>query len=230
MRKHSFLKLPTVDPKTFLLLHMDGGGGSTVFVDSSMYARSISVGGNAIQSAAAVKFGPSALYCDGSGDYLLISGINPGTGAFCFEGWIRVSSIDRPNVFLSYGGSGNSRGTGFMMATNWNPGATNQYMIYDMGGVAIGSGALAAGTYRHVAVVGNGGADGSRNVKLYLDGTQVGSTLTVNYNFTGKNVYIGTNGTALTETLLGFIEDVRLTVGSQRYTGNFTPPTGPFAM
>lgn len=220
--------LGSIDPYNHLLLHMDGVNGSTTYTDSSIYNRTVTRNGNATQSTTQIKFGASSSSHDGNGDYLSISGINPGTGAFCFEAWVYVSTGSRPNTVFSYGGSGSTRGTGFIVFTNWTAGATNLYALYDVSGVLISSTALATGSWRHIALCGNGGADGSRTLKLYLDGTQVGSTAAVNYNLTGKSLYIGANQTSVAESMLGYIDEVRITIGSERYTGNFTAPTAPF--
>lgn len=228
MNKVLFLKcLNSYDTKTFLLLHMNGGNGSTTFSDSSMYARSVSASGNAAQSTTQIKFGASSAYFDGTGDGLTITGINIGTSAFCCECWARGSATERPMPTITYWHGAATRGAGFMMATNWDGSTNNKYMIYDASGRLISSTALASGSWNHLAVVGNGGANGSRTMKLYLNGTQVGSTATLDYNFTGKSLYIGYNSS---ESYYGYIDEVRISVGTERYTGNFTAPTAEFLM
>jgi len=230
MNKFAFLKgLSLSDPLTHLLLHMDGGNGSTAYTDSSTYARTVTRNGNTVQSTAQIKFGASSSAHDGNSDYLSIAGINPGVGAFCFEMWVYITTANRANCVMTYGPSNSTRGTGFMLATNWTAGSNNLLMMYDGSGVAISTTALATGAWNHIALCGNGAANGSRTIKMYLDGTQIGSTLTVNYNFTGRSLWVGANQLASAECLLGYIDEVRVSVGTERYTGNFTAPTAPFS-
>ena len=84
-----------------------------------------------------------------------------------------------------------------------------------------GGGDIADGEWHHVAF-SRDGASG----RLFLDGVQVGSTLslsTTELGPTGKPICVGSqNGSS---DFNGYIEDVRITKGLARYTANFTPPT-----
>ena len=209
------------DPYTHLLLHMDGGNGSTVYTDSSIYARAVTRYGNAVQSTAQIKFDVSSSYHDGVGDYLSISGIVIGAAAFCFEGWFFRSNSIHNDHFFSYGGSGAEIASGFLVGSN----NTNFYVY--AGGYQIAATTIAASGWHHIALVGNGGANGSRNLKLYLDGTQIGLTKTVDYNYS-QTLLIGVDASGPTEGQQGYIDEVRISIGTERYTGNFTVPTAPF--
>jgi len=217
------------DPYTHLLLHMDGSNGGTSFVDSSMYHRTVTAVGNINTSTAQKKTGTAAASTDEAGDYLSVSGFNPGTSAFCLEGWVYVSTTGRTNILYSYGGAATENT--FVVFTNHAYEPLNYLTFYSNGDTRIRAAApIAAGAWHHVAVVGNGGAAGSRTVKLYLDGTQVGSTYTVDYNYTGKTLLIGANeDTPSTECLQGYVDEVRGSIGTPRYTGNFTPQETAFA-
>lgn len=219
MNKIQFLKgFKAFDPFTYLLLHMNGGNGSTTYSDSSMYMRTVTVYGNTVQSTSQVKFGTSASSHDGSGDYLSIGGINPGTAAFCFEAWVYITNTGRTNILFSYGGSNETINNGFVVSTNTG------LILYASGNQIAASG-VGGSAWHHIALVGNGGASGSRTLKLYLDGTQVGSTKTTDYNYTGQTIWVGANEDSSSECMLGYIDDVRISVGVERYTSNFTPTT-----
>lgn len=56
-----------------LLLHFDGGNGSTTFTDSSASAHSITANGGIQQSSTVAKWGPSSCAFSGSGQYLAIA-------------------------------------------------------------------------------------------------------------------------------------------------------------
>ena len=89
-----------------------------------------------------------------------------------------------------------------------------------------GTAGYALNTWYHAAITG----DGSGNIKAYIDGQQVGSTYaSPGFNITGSlirlNGYANTGYTNIGIT--GFYSDVRFVNGTQVYTGNFTPPSGP---
>jgi hypothetical protein len=77
----------------------------------------------------------------------------------------------------------------------------------------------------HVALTRAG-----NNTKLFINGTQEGSTYTSGYTITaGDSLYIGGGFYApSTRTITGYIDDLRITKGYARYTANFTPPVGAF--
>lgn len=85
------------------------------------------------------------------------------------------------------------------------------------------AGTLSANTWTHVAISVN-----SNSGRLYVDGTQVGSTTTINtttftpvYNTIGADILQGYG-------FNGYINDLRITRGLARYTANFTPPATAF--
>jgi len=77
-------------------------------------------------------------------------------------------------------------------------------------------------TWYHVALVRSGGG-----TKLFIDGTQDGSTYVAGTDFTNNQITFGASGTG-TNSLFGCMDDVRVTKGVARYTANFTPPATPF--
>ena len=87
-----------------------------------------------------------------------------------------------------------------------------------------GTTTLSTGQWYHIALSGD---DGS--YKLFLNGTQEGSTFTGSSTNGTTNKYIGTfywSGLGGAVRLWnGYIEDFRITKGLARYTSNFTPPT-----
>jgi hypothetical protein len=68
---------------------------------------------------------------------------------------------------------------------------------------------------------------------MFINGTQSGSTYTDanNYGATaplGIGTYWNGSSPVTTDTLNGYIDDVRITNGIARYTANFTAPTQAF--
>ncbi len=74
--------------------------------------------------------------------------------------------------------------------------------------------------------------DVSNNIKVFKDGTQLGTTLVSGYNFnnTANNLTIG-NETTTTDpaSFGGWMTNFRWVKGSAVYTSNFTRPTSPLA-
>jgi hypothetical protein len=92
------------------------------------------------------------------------------------------------------------------------------------------SSAVTKNVWQHVAVVGNGGADGSRNVKVYING-ELKLTRTANYDITQTSsaLRIGnqTNASVANGNYAGLLTNFRWVIDTQVYTGNFSPPTEP---
>ena len=89
---------------------------------------------------------------------------------------------------------------------------------------AITGSTLSTGTWYHIAVCRSG-----TNTKMFINGTQVGSTFSdsTNYGCGAQRPIIGGSDyyTGSQQNLVGYIDDFRITNGVARYTDNFTPPT-----
>ena len=191
--------------------------------------------GNVVASNTQRQFtGSSAVYFDGTGDYLdfekrdeyqFESGID-----FTVEGWWYMVSISRPLI---------SMGTGVDASpahySDWNlyyngSGNLNWY-AYSNGGSVLRQFAWtpSTATWYHIAVTRSG-----TDMKAFVNGTQVGTTLTDSTSWKG---YSGTRplrvgrfiyGGGTSAYLNGYAQDIRITKGLARYTANFTAPTGLF--
>jgi hypothetical protein len=204
------------DPNTLLLCNFDSA------IADQMGRHTLTAQGNAQITTSGPKYGAGALLLDGN-DYIYPPGhadFDYGKGAFTCEAWVLFSTGSRYNGFFSFDGSTVSRGAGGNLSVN----TSNRLEFFDGGGAIVGGTTLSTSTWYHVALVGNGGADGSRNIKLYLNGTQEGSTYTVNYNWIITDTWIGTNVDFPNDGLIGKIDDLRIS-NIARYTSNFTPPT-----
>ena len=79
-----------------LMLSMDGANNSTTFIDSSQNALAVTAVADAKISTAQSKFGGSAAYFDGTGDYLTVANnaVNAfGLGDFTIECWVNFSAL-----------------------------------------------------------------------------------------------------------------------------------------
>jgi hypothetical protein len=86
------------------------------------------------------------------------------------------------------------------------------------------SATISLNTWHHVCV----DRDASLNLRLYLDGVVLGITgLPYGMYASSQQLYIG-NQIGSSVSVPGYIDEVRITKGTARYGGAFTPPTAPF--
>jgi hypothetical protein len=208
-----------LDDDVKLLLHGGVVDASTppFFSDSSFSGHVVTAVGNA--DRATDKFSQSGFF-DGSGDYLTTntsSDFTFGTGDFTLDLWVRptnTSSAYRALIAdLLYPTSGGwviyQNGTSLEV---WK-GGSNLLTV---------SGVFTAGTWHHVAWSRSGSSN-----KVFINGTQVGTTFTDSTNYTNDRVQVARvfSGSAL--YFNGAIDEVRVSKGIARWTSNFTVPTSP---
>jgi len=146
-----------------------------------------------------------------------------GTGSFTIEWWQNLSAAASayPRVFEQSGGlmvslEGSSASRTFYF---WTP-SLNSF------GAITGS---LNDTWNHFAIVRSG--SGTGNVKLYRNGTQYGSALTIATSFTSTNpINVGnrTTGNLTAEAFSGSITNFHWVNGVAKYTSSFTP-VGPLS-
>lgn len=196
------------------LLHFDGTNGSTTFTDQK--SRSWSASGDAALTTSVVKFGTAAMDCSTGGALSSDAGDSFGTGDFTVEFWFRPDTLTGAlNVFDTRDSAGATA------PALYTSGSTIRF--YTAGADRITSaGILSTGTWYFFAL-----SRVSGTTRLFVDGTQVGSSYTDSNNYVntklayGRAAYTtgGTNGT---------FDDGRVTKGVGRYSSNFTPPTAAF--
>jgi hypothetical protein len=183
--------------------------------------------GDARISTAQSKWTGGSMLFDGSGDYLTSGGgtsnlYSFGTGDFTIEGWIYFNTVTPSQVVIDFRVSPNDTGGSLYITNN------GSLRWYVQNSDRIIGATLSPTTWVHFAVCRQG-----TNTKLFLNGTQSGSTFndTFNYICGDKRPFFGalSDGTG-TLYLNGYISDLRITKGYARYTANFTPPTGAFIL
>ena len=214
------------DSPTVALLKGDGANNSTVIADSSLYLRNWSVAGAAKIGTGQSKFGGSSLYFPNSAaDYITPSVPIPfGTGNFTWE------------AFFWSGGAGNTAYPLYTFFAFDDAGSTGFWYLYGGGpGLYVKQGGtvkvevypnIPGGTWHHIAMCR---AAGTTNV--YWNGVSRASFVD-SFNYSANTGYPrvgGGSGISPGYTALDwYLDEVRITVGSARYTANFTPPTAPF--
>ena len=180
-------------------------------IPTTVYAQ-----GDAKLSTAEKKFGTASLALDGTGAYVthpLAPDFGFGTGNFTIEAWIKpaVNTGVRPIIDLRLGSANN-----ILIYLNGPDIRVNSQDAT----VITGSAAITSTTqWYHIALSKSGS-----NTRLYVDGTQVGSTYTDNNSYAQTSLLIGVN-TILASYFNGYIDDVRISKGVARYTTTFTAPT-----
>ena len=197
-----------------LLLPLDAG-----FTDASSSPKTVTNSLGTIVSSPS-KFGSGALSLPGSGSRITTSSYALGAGSFCIEFWLYLSSL--PNA--QKGLFGNSSSSPYVFA---GINGSNQIFVSFNGAPTIGGDAefgVTAGVWNHIAIVRNMSA-----CALYINGSvSLGGTGTNSSNYNQTTHHFGSYSTSSGDSLACVMDDIRVTIGSPRYTGNFTPPTAPF--
>lgn len=196
-----------------LAMHMDDAGLTDV------KGHAVTLTGNASRSAAQSKFGGYSAYLDGTGDYITVpsgSDFAFGTGDFTVEFWFMQTVAGNPFLIDCRPTSSTN---GAYVTTYINAGTV---VFFTNAAARITSSAITTGAWYHVAVCRSG-----TSTRLFLNGTQTGSTYTDPTNYIASPVNIGASGNGLFP-LTGYFDDIRITKGVARYIANFTPPTDPF--
>jgi len=226
-------KVP-VDPylytNTVLLLKGDGTNGSTTILDSSKVAggpKTVTRTGNAqISTAIADPFNNSSrgvLAFDGTEDYLTAASSDFvfGTNNFTVECWIRTSSTVDDGIFQisnTVGGFKQTNESGPLFAIN---SGVLRFALNAGDAVTSTGTAINDSQWHHIAMSRSG-----TSLNVFVDGVTVASAVN-SINCTGQYLVVG-GYYSTNYTLLGYIDDLRITKGIARYTANFTPPAAPF--
>lgn len=193
------------------------GAQNNTFIDSSTNNFTITRNGNTTQGSFS-PFGENwSNFFDGNGDFLQVASnaaFGFGTGDFTVEFWVfplagtRQDWIDITN--------GTQRALLYYSGT-----AITFYSVPPNAAVITGP-AITLNAWAHIAVSKQAG-----NTRLFVNGTQVGSTYTTSQNYgTAGTVTIGKDSAGST-VITGYMSNVRIVKGTALYTANFTPSTVP---
>ena len=187
-------------------------------VDASDSAHTVTANGSPSYTTTNQKFGSAAIILNGSTQYLSVpdhADWDFGTGDFTTEGWYWWDATGGNYFLHSRGGD---------PSNNFNLYHTaNAFYFYIQGVTVINGVAFTPplDTWYHIAVTRSG-----TDVKLFIDGTQTGSTVTNSTNISDTNaIVIGWRSGAT--YFPGQIDEFRLS-NSARYTANFTPQTAEY--
>ena len=195
----NFDNLSFYDSKANIILSKGGSGGTTGL-------------------SSVKKFGTGSIFFDGANDEYLVSDTHPelkiGTQDFTIEFWVNFTDTSNRQDILWIGT------TSTRLGILWNL-TSGQLTYYPATSAISAAVSFSTGTWYHVAL-----ARSSGSTKLFVDGTQIGSTYSDSKNLDGTILYLGKDsgtGGAAAE-FKGYLDDLRITIGTARYTADFTPP------
>jgi len=145
------------------------------------------------------------LVFDGSNDYASISSVQvaPGTGAFTWNFWVKLNDLTTYSIPFSGAGSNSNYGV-----ISMDPRVGGGLIYYALATRINDSNNSFGSSWWYITFTGNGGSNGSRNLKLYRNAVQAGSTYTYDYNFTATTPNIGANHDSYAELMRGNIANV----------------------
>jgi hypothetical protein len=152
---------------------------------------------------------------NGSSQYLSIASTATfafGTGDFTIEFWA-YPTVNARQDWIDFDNGGGYRLLIYYDGTN---------IIYYSAGARITGSAMTLNTWQHIAVVRSAGS-----TKLYINGSQSGSTYTDSINFLAQPLTIAKDNAGSTY-VTGYMSNIRVVKGTGVYTSAFTPSTtGP---
>ena len=144
-----------------------------------------------------------------------------GTGDFTIELWVYLNSLASYPTFFDFR---DSAGSGNGINAYIDSGASNVLMFYANGGNRITGASLSTGQWYHIAIARSG-----TTTKMFLNGTQTGSTYTdtTNYVVGATSPTFMVNAPQSAGGVNGYLSNLRIVKGTAVYTANFTAPTAP---
>lgn len=210
-----------------LLLHMNGIDASTTFTDDSDNAHVLTAVGNAQIDTADSKFGGASGLFDGTGDYISCPYVSADFDWFSvdytIEAWVKASAwtnwSNGSNHPCMIGRHSPSSATDYW---SFGPNSSGALVLYYFNGTGIfetGTATCPTGQWVHIAMTYNNSLN---EIKFWIDGTlDTTHAIAGTPQSVSESLIIGQNGGT---SINGWLDDVRITKGSIRYTANFTPP------
>lgn len=203
-------------------LHLDGADLSDVITDviaGRTWTRTGTASDGRISTAQS-KFGGASFYAStATARAISNTDVNDafGTGDFTIEFWYRPDGSTGTKILFDSRAAAGTVAPCIYVTSN-----TLRY--YTNSADRITGGGLTTATQAHIAV-----SRVSGTTRLFIEGTQTGSSYTDSNNYVNQVLAIGnvSYGTANTPAQ-GFIDEVRVTKGVGRYSANFTAPSSPF--
>jgi len=204
---------------TSLLLSTTNAG----VIDNAMQNNLLTAG--SAQVSGNYKYGTGSIYFNGTTGYL--NSNNTATAAFgandfTVEFWVIVNVLPAGSAQLLDTRPASTNGAYMLLYLN----SDGTIRLFVSSADRITSTAIVISTWYHIAVCRSSGS-----TRLFINGTQSGSTYTDATTYLASNALIGASyggGASIVNFLNGNIDDLRITKGVARYTANFTAPQQAF--
>jgi hypothetical protein len=191
---------------------------SSRFIDNSINNASITVSAD----AKTTMFGPflttGSMSFNGTNSFLSVpasDSLAPLTGDFTYECWAYPTSAT-VSYRMIFGIDNYAAEQPFRL---YQYGTNFQFWYTGTAGNFINSNTITINQWYHLAVTRSG-----TSIRFFVNGTQVGSTLTSSANYPSSIFRVGRDSGSL-YPFIGHILNVRVVKGTAVYTSNFTPPT-----
>jgi hypothetical protein len=207
------------------LSSFDGNDGDTTTsgLDESSSDLDLTYSSGDELSTTQKKFGTTSLYV---ADNVIISssdGFNMGTGEFTIEGWYYFTSFSNSfSIWDQWNGSATGAGNAQMWMSHSAAGKVKWY--YDGSSLLQSNTTMSTGQWYHIAFVRESGT-----LKMYFNGALDSNTQSYSGQF-GKTgtVYLGDQHAGGGGAPQYFVDELRVTKGTARYTAAFAAPTAAF--
>ena len=222
------------DANTKYLIHCDGADASTTFTDE--LGHTVTRTGNGQVDTAQSKFGGAAYLGDGSGDNVSIADhadLDVGTGNWTIDFWLRWNGTPN-NCWLFHKGHDSPNSTYTFMCQCW-PGSNWIYIQINNGGTVVSamqqSWTPSADTWYHLAFVRSG-----TSLFLFIDGVKKTGDMSYQAFASGAACPTTTDPLKIgsyqdaSYSFKGWIDEIRISKGTARWTADFTPPTEAYTV
>jgi len=206
-------------------------GGTNAGIADSTARNVISTSAGASVSTTQSKFGGSSISFNGTDGYLQLLNTRfnniPASTDFTLECWVYTTVSNRaPNVWHNV--SSQKIIAFYLSSADFNNISTIMGPFsYPVSNASVvrGTTNIVANTWTHIAFVRSGST-----ITVYVDGTACGTGTSSYASLPLQLVGAISTGTTTPDFYFfpGYIDDLRLTIGVARYTGNFTPSTTAF--
>jgi hypothetical protein len=205
---------PLENTSAYLYLPMDNAG-----IFDKTGNNTFTLVGNTSTSTTQTKYADTAMYFDGTGDYVQISQselYNFGTTDFTIEMWIK------PNVSSGFGGLFSIDAGPFPSVLIYNSGSNNIRIYLSDSNTSFDlthDVAIPSTEWHHLAFTRNGDI-----FRSFLNGSIINATtLSLDIKPQRAQARLGSGDSGLPWN--GYIENFQILKGVAKYTTNFTPPT-----
>ncbi|WP_448680026.1 LamG-like jellyroll fold domain-containing protein [Pseudomonas nicosulfuronedens] len=206
-----------------LLMHFEGADNSTTFTDEK--GKTVTPVSDVVIKTGQGAFGTAGAYMGGGG-YLTIpysADLSFRSSLFCIESWCKGTATSGSPTLIDFRGNG-AVSSGWAIYYD----AVNRALaVYDgilhSSFVSPSNVIPAAGTAFSWAVT----RDSSGVVNMFINGTKVYAFAYDPPVTVASGIRIGMNQGGAGH-LIGYMDELRITKGADRYTSNYTPATSPF--